>query len=270
MTRKTRCIDNSLLWNDSIESSFWYTVDYINHCATNGIVLNPDKFHFAKMKVEFAGFLITANDVKPTKKDDRSYPSLLHTQEYYRCQVLVWTCESHAFLQAKVIAPRRELLCTKNQKFYWDEMLECLFRELKWVIVQRIEKGVKMFKINKITCLATDYYKTGVSYFLFQKHCNCPGEVSLNCGDDHWKLFLVGSCFTNDVESCDMPVEGKALALIFRLESCRMFVLGSSDLLVTVDHQSLTRIFFDQAQENIKKNLVCLIEKKYTNVQITD
>ena len=47
-------------------------------------------------------------------------------------------------------------------------------------------------------------------------------------------------------------MEGEALALIYGLESCRMFILGCPDLLVTVDHQPLTKIFSDQALENIK------------------
>ena len=68
MTRKTRCIDDSLLWDDSIESSFWHTIEYISVCADKGIVFNPSKFHFAEREVEFVGFLVTDNGVKPTKR----------------------------------------------------------------------------------------------------------------------------------------------------------------------------------------------------------
>ena len=98
-----------------------------------------------------------------------------------------------------------------------------------------------------------DNSKIGISnFFKFQKHCNCPGEASLNCKNDHWKLILARSHFTNDAESCYAPTEENTLALVFGLESCQMFVLGCPDLLVTVDHQPLTRIFSDQALENIK------------------
>ena len=254
MTRKTRCIDDSLLWDDSIGSSFWHTVDYISHCADKGIVFNPDKFHFAKMEVEFAGFLITANGVKPTKKMTEAilhFPtptSITGVRSWFGLVNQV----SYVFSQAEVMAPFRELLRTKNRKFYWDETLERLFRESKRVIVQKIENGVKTFEINRTTGLATDYSKTGISYFLFQKHCNCPSEAGMSCGEGHWKLILAGSRFTNDAESRYSPVEGEALALVYGLESCRMFVLGCPDLLVTVDHQPLTKIFSDQALENIK------------------
>ena len=60
------------------------------------------------------------------------------------------------------------------------------------------------------------------------------------------------SRFTKDAESRYSPVEGEALAMIYGLEACRMFVLGCPDLLVTVDHQPLVKIFSDQVLENIK------------------
>ena len=66
--RKTRCIDDSLLWDETIESAFGHTLEYINHCGRNGIVFNPDKFQFAEDEVEFVGFRITADGVKLTKK----------------------------------------------------------------------------------------------------------------------------------------------------------------------------------------------------------
>ena len=120
MARKTRCIDNSQLWDDSTEFPFWRKVDYIIHCASKGIVLNPDKFNFAETEVEFAGFLVTADDVKPTKKDDGAilhFPtptSITGVRFWFRIVNQV----SYAFSQAEVMAPFRELLRTKNQKFY--------------------------------------------------------------------------------------------------------------------------------------------------------
>ena len=34
--RKVRCVDDSLLWDDSIEAAFWHTFDYIKLCADMG------------------------------------------------------------------------------------------------------------------------------------------------------------------------------------------------------------------------------------------
>ena len=51
--------------------------------------------------------------------------------------------------------------------------LENVFRESKEEIVQEIERGVRIFDKSKPTCLATDWSKEGVGFWLFQKHCQC-------------------------------------------------------------------------------------------------
>ena len=105
----------------------------------------------------------------------------------------------------------RELLKTMKRKFYWDKTLERLFQESKRVIVGKIEKGVQTFEMNRATGLATNYSKIGISYFLFQKHYRCSGELNMGCGHGHWKIILTGSRFTSDSESRYAPVEGEAV-----------------------------------------------------------
>ena len=197
--------------------------------------------------MKFAGFRITADSEKPTKKMTEAilnFPTPTNITGIRSWFGLV-NQVSYAFSQA--MAPFRELLRTKDRKFYGGATLDKLFEESKRKIVQEIEEGMKM---NRVTCLSTDYSKTGIGYFLFQKHCRCPTESGPNCGENHWKIILAGSRFTKDAESCYSPIEGEAL--IYGLESCKMFILVCPDLLVTVDHQPLVKIFSDQVLENIK------------------
>ena len=49
--RVSRCVDDSLLWNSSIEESFWHTFDYLRHCTNNGIIFNEEKFVFCEDRV---------------------------------------------------------------------------------------------------------------------------------------------------------------------------------------------------------------------------
>ena len=88
---------------------------------------------------------------------------------------------------------------------------------------------------------------------MFQKYCNCVTEVGPAWGEDHWKLILSGSRFISDAESIYAPVEEESLALVYGLEACWMFVLGCPELLVTVDHKPLIKIFSDKAMADIKK-----------------
>ena len=65
---KTKCIDDTLLWADTLSASFWQAVDWLDICGHHGITLNPDKFVFGADTVEFAGFEITNDTVRPRRK----------------------------------------------------------------------------------------------------------------------------------------------------------------------------------------------------------
>ena len=122
INRKTRCIDDSLLWDDSIEFLFWHMVEYISHCAYKGILFNPDKFHFAEREVEFAGFLVTDNGVK----DDRSYSPFPYTYEYHRRRVLVWNRESFSQAEVKEEGGLYASLATERKESLITEHVESI------------------------------------------------------------------------------------------------------------------------------------------------
>ena len=68
ITNKTKCVDDTLLWSDTIEESFFQAANWLDICGRHGITLNPEKFRFAQEEVEFAGFEITNNTVRPCKR----------------------------------------------------------------------------------------------------------------------------------------------------------------------------------------------------------
>ena len=62
-----------------------------------------------------------------------------------------------------------------------------------------------------------DWSKTGIGFWLLQKHCPCPEEGPLCCNDG-WKVTLVGSRFTHAAETRYEPIEGEALAVADALD----------------------------------------------------
>ena len=54
--RKTKCIDDTLLWSDTIHDCFFQAAQWLDICGRHGITLNPEKFIFAQDEVEFVGF----------------------------------------------------------------------------------------------------------------------------------------------------------------------------------------------------------------------
>ena len=107
-------------------------------------------------------------------------------------------------------------------------------------------KCVRIFDKSKPTCIATDWSKTRIGFWLLQKHCDCTPvkPFCCNCG---WKVTLVGSRFTHAAESRYAPIEGEALAVADALDKARYFVLGCEDLIIAVDHKPLLKISGDTA-----------------------
>ncbi len=161
---------------------------------------------------------------------------------------------SYAFAAADRMLPFREALKPGSQFTGTDELND-LFEESKKVIVNEIEHGVQIFDKSKTTCLATDWSKDGLGFWLFQKHCNCQADRPFCCKTG-WKVTLVGSRFTHTAESRYAPIEGEALAVVDALDKARFFVLGCDDLIVAVDHKPLLKVFGDRCLEDISNILI--------------
>ena len=262
VSNKTKCVDDVLLWSDSIEESFFQTVQWLDLCGRNGITLNPEKFAFAQNTVEFAGFEITLDTVRPCKQflqtilDFPQPKSITDIRSWFGLVNQV----AYAFSMADKMMPFRQLL-KPNTPFQWNEDLQILFEESKLVIANEIEDGVRIFDPNRSTCLATDWSKDGIGYWLLQKHCTCTKSEPFCCHDG-WKITLVGSRFTHAAESRYAPIEGEALAVAEALDKCRYFVLGCRDLVIAVDHKPLLKVLGDRSLENIPNSRLRNLKEK--------
>jgi len=259
---KTKCIDDVLLWSNTIEESFNQTADWLDTCGRHGITLNPDKFVFAEDKVEFAGFQITLDMVRPCQRYLQSileFPTPRNITDV-RSWFGVVNQVSYAFSMAQRMEPFRQLL-KPGTPFHWDERLNALFEECKTVIVSEIEHGVQIFDKTKPTCLATDFSKSGIGFWLFQKHCTCVNEEPFCCRTG-WKITLVGSRFTHPAESRYAPIEGEALAVADALDKCRYFVLGCNNLVIAVDHKPLLKVFLNRSLEDIGNSRLRNLKEK--------
>ena len=248
---KTKCVDDVLLWADTLEESFFQTIEWLDICGRNGITLNPKKFVFGADTVEFAGFEITPDSVRPCQKYLRAiidFPTPTGITDVRSWFGLV-NQVSYAFSMTERMSPFRELLKPGN-RFEWTPALQDAFEESKAVIASEVEEGVRIFDPSKPTCLATDWSKDGIGFWLLQKHCDCAGTEPFCCNTG-WRITLVGSRFTHAAETRYAPVEGEALAVADALDKARYFVLGCDNLIVAVDHKPLLKIFADRALEDI-------------------
>ena len=138
MTRK--------LWADNLSASFWQAVDWLDICGHHGITLNPDKFVFGADSVEFAGFEITNDTVRPCRKylnAIRDFPTPANITDVRSWFGLI-NQVSYAFAATERMLPFRQLL-KPGAPFVWDNDLNNLFEESKSVIIDEIEEGVRIF-----------------------------------------------------------------------------------------------------------------------------
>ena len=59
VTDKVKVVDDTLLYQPTIESSFYHTWDFLTLLAQHGVVASKKKFKFARQSVEFAGLMVT-------------------------------------------------------------------------------------------------------------------------------------------------------------------------------------------------------------------
>ena len=206
---------------------------------------------FGQDNVEFAGFEITLTNVRPCARyvdAIRNFPTPTNITDRRSWFGLI-NQVSYAFAASTRMQPVREAL-KPGTPFIWNEELNNFFNEAKTVIVTEIEEGVHIFDKSKPTCLATDWSKSGVGFWLFQKHCQCTSTDPFCCPTG-WKTTLVDSRFTHATEARYAPVEGKALAVADALDKARFFTLGCEDLTIAVDHKLLLKLFGDRFFDEI-------------------
>ena len=120
--------------------------------------------------------------------------------------------------------------------------------------------------MTRKTCLATDWSRQGIGFFLLQQHCQClpnsQGQVSPTCCNGGWKLIFAGGRFTTPAESRYSPIEGEALAVVTALYKARYFVLGLEDLTVAVDHKPLLKVFGDRKLEEMDNPRLTNLKEK--------
>ena len=251
--RLIRCVDDSLLHDpeESLEEHWWRVMEFLEVAGHAGIVLNPSKFQFSQVDADFAGFRITEDTVEPLPKYLEAilnYPTPQNITDIRSWFGLVNQVAHYAKL-CDMMEPFRSFLSPKVP-FEWNSELDRAFEESKKSIVKAIREGVQIFDPTRRTALMTDWSKTGVGFWLLQKHCECT-STSPGCCKDGWRITLAGSRFLSKSEKNYAPIEGEALAVAWSLEQTRFFTMGCDNLLVVVDHKPLVKILGDRGLDEI-------------------
>ena len=261
---KVRCVDDAAMWTvgDDVATHFKKVVAYLDTCAKNNIVLNPNKFQFCQDTVDFAGFKISPTSLMPSDKmleSIRNFPTptdISGVRAYFGLVNQV----AYAFAMTEEMYPMRHLLSPKTP-FEWTPELDALFAKSKEIIVDKVIEGVKLFDPSLTTCLATDFSGKGVGFILLQKTCTCTSRTP-TCCPEGWRVCLVGSRFLHDSENRYAPIEGECLAVVYGLQKCKYFLLGCTDLIIATDHKPLLSILNDRCLADIDNRRLRNLKEK--------
>ena len=260
--RKTKCVDDTVMWDNELSDHWWRVIDFLQLVGQNGIVLNDSKFQFAKREVQFAGFKVTEREIRPLEKflrAIRDFPTPTKLSDIQSWFGLVNQVGHYAKL-TKIMAPFKPLLSPKS-KFTWSDELESAFQSSKEIIIEAIKKGVEIFDMQRPTCLRPDWSKTGIGFYLCQKHCDCT-SITPDCCKDGWKITLAGSRFLKPAETRYAPVEGEALAIAYALQQTKFFTLGCDSLLVVTDHKPLSKVLGDRTLDEISNTRLLKLKQR--------
>ena len=262
--RKVKQVDDVALWDSDISEHWWRMLDYLEMVGNNGMVLNPEKFEFCQKEIEFAGFVVTETEVKPPKRildSIREFPTPTNISDVRSWFGLVNQVGHYAKL-GEVMRPFKDLLSPKTP-FRWTQELDEAFIKSREAIVELIKEGVKIFDPTLTTMLSTDWSRTGIGYWLYQKVCDCPSLVT-GCCEGGWRVTLAHSRFLSKAEENYWPTEGEALAVAWALEDSKFFTIGCRDLHIQTDHQPLVRLLGDKELDEIdNRRLVSFKERTF-------
>ena len=123
---KHKCVDDTLLYDCSIEGAFWHIYDFLELCAKKDIILKPEKFRFCCREMEFVSFHLGWEEYRPTEDRLTAVRDFTMPAQPTITDVRSWfgfVNQLAPFLAtAPVMTPFKDLLKKPTgKKVHWDE-----------------------------------------------------------------------------------------------------------------------------------------------------
>ena len=262
--RKKKIVDDVLLYDASIEESFYHALDFLLLCGQNGVTINPEKLQFCEEEVEFVGYNVGWDGYRPSDNMISAIKNFPMPAEPSLTDIRAWfglVNQIAPFLASSALMePFRELLKPTRsigKQVFWDEELQTIFKETQSKLCELISTGLAYYEIKRKTIVISDWSQAGIGFVIMQKHCKCKdiGDSSLCCVKG-WKPVLCHSRHLTEKEMRFRPIEGEALAVDWALKKGRLFLQGNDNFDIIVDHKPLLKIFGDKPLHEIENPIL--------------
>ena len=119
-----RCVDDNLLWEDDLKSSFDLTCRSLSTCSRGGINFNRKKFRFAQEEVEYVRFKLTKDSIVTADSMTESIRNFPAPKNITQARAFFGLVEQISFALSKCadMILFRHLLSPKV-KFVWTDEL---------------------------------------------------------------------------------------------------------------------------------------------------
>lgn len=250
--------DTALAYMDDIlvpSSSFEQGIDRLkvvfNKLRQANLTLKPQKCHFFQERVDYLGFEVSSNGIRPGSRKIESVSNFPHPRDAHNVRQFIGLVSFfRRFVRgfAEIARPLTKLL-KKDVTWAWGDEQEAAFVKLKTALTSR--PVLSLYDPKLETQIHTDASKHGVGAILLQKQI-----------DGLFKPIAFYSRQTSPEESHFSSYELEALAVICALVRFRPYVLGLHFTIVT-DCNSLRATF-------LKRDMVPRVARWWSLIQEFD
>ena len=223
-------IDDILVVTKGTEIEHISTVEKIlRKLVRKNMSLKLTKCQFARRECEWLGHKITRTGITPLVRKTEPIESLKAPKTVSQLKSFMGSIHSlHKYLPAlaESSASLRPLLSRKND-YIWSDECQISFENLKTQVANIVQ--FRHFDIHRDTRIVCDASRNGL------------GAVIEQLNSDGWRPISIASRYLNEAEKNYSTNELKMLAVVWRVEYFRNYVLGRKFLIVT-DHKALVSL----------------------------
>ena len=230
-----KLVDDILIFAEDEDTLYRRVREVLQRCRSHGITISRKKLQIGR-EVPFAGYVVSGEGVRPDPERTEAisqFPRPQSRTELRSFLGLANTLGRYIPDLSIVTHPMRSLLKESNV-FLWTEAQESSFLDTKRLLCSDLL--VRHFDPKLQTTLITDASKLeGIGYVLLQHDPEKPSEP---------RLVRCGSRVLNPSERNYAPIELEALALVWAIEHCRLYLYGMQNpFKVITDHMPLVGLF---------------------------
>ena len=231
LPQTVKIVDDILAHDYTYRDHLAHIISILQRCEKFGVTLNPDKFKFARTKVDFCGYSISQPGYTVDSRKVKAIADFKTPRNITDLRSFMGLCNQLGGFSSEVAhaaQPLRDLLKPRNE-WCWTDVHDVAFQKVKDTLVA--PPILAHFDAAMPTMLQTDASRLhGLGFALLQRH----GE--------NWRLIQCGSRFLIDTETRYAVIEVEMAAVLWAVKKCSTYLAGLPHFDLVIDHRPLVLI----------------------------